>query len=110
MQENYFVEFGVESSNLNQTSDPVPSVIDITLQNQTYSVTLQELAPATIYFFRVSAVFDDVFQRYSELSAFRTYENGIENVNTFATRSMMEISVFIYLCRASTLPAIPATY
>ena len=97
MQENYFVEYGVESNNLNQTSDPVPSVMDITLQNQTYSVTLQELAPATIYFFRVSAVFEEVFQRYSELSAFRTYENGIENVNTFATRSMHGDNICLYI-------------
>lgn len=79
MQEQYFVEYGVESNNLNQTSIQVSSVADITLQNQTYSVTLQGLTPATIYYFRVSAVFEEVFQRYSDLSAFRTYENGIEH-------------------------------
>ena len=76
-QETYTIEYGVDSGNLNQISMPMQSPEDNTAVNQTYTITLQGLEVATIYYFRVTAVFDEVSRRYSEVSVFRTYENGI---------------------------------
>lgn len=42
----------------------------------TYTITLDGLSSATIYYYRVSATFDVIYSRYSEVSLFRTKENG----------------------------------
>ena len=62
---------------LDMTTDSIPSPSDTSLVNQTYSMSLQGLRPSTIYYFRVAAVYDSISTRYSELSSFRTYEEGI---------------------------------
>ena len=76
MQEEYYVEYGTDPSNLDQTSDILPSPLDTSLVNQTYQVSLQGLNAGTIYYLRVVAVFDEVFKRYSDDSILRTKENG----------------------------------
>lgn len=74
--EEYYIQYGTEETMLDVTTDSIPSPSDTSLVNQTYSITLQGLRPSTIYYFRVAAVYDSISTRYSELSSFRTYEEG----------------------------------
>lgn len=76
--EEYKIEYGVESDNLNLTSQIVNSVTDRTLVNQTYSVIIDNLEMGTIYYVRVLAQFgiDGLYKRYSDVTAFRTLEEG----------------------------------
>ena len=72
------LQYGTESNNLNLTSSTVDSVTDTTLQNQTYSVVLDDLEKGTIYYVQVLAQygFGNLFKRYSDVNAFRTLEEG----------------------------------
>lgn len=76
--EEYILQYGTESDNLNLTSSTVDSVTDTTLQNQTYSVVLDDLEEGTIYYVQVLAQygFGNLFKRYSDVIAFRTLEEG----------------------------------
>ena len=76
--EEYIVQYGVESDNLNLTSSTVDSVSDTTLENQTYSVVLDQLKNGTIYYAQVLAQygFGNLFKRYSDNIALRTLEDG----------------------------------
>lgn len=72
------LQYGTEADNLNLTSSTVDSVTDTTLQNQTYSVVLDDLEKGTIYYVQVLAQygFGNLFKRYSDIIAFRTLEEG----------------------------------
>lgn len=76
--EEYTVQYGVESNSLNLTSSTIDSVTDTTLVNQTYSIVINDLEAGTIYYMRVLAQYgvDIVYNRYSELTVFRTLEQG----------------------------------
>ena len=76
--EEYELQYGVESHNLNLTSSTIDSVSDTTLENQTYSTILDELDMGTIYYVRVLTQhgFGNLFKRYSNVFAFRTLEDG----------------------------------
>ena len=75
--EQYYVEYGREPDNFTETTDPIASPTDNTLINRTYEVTLQGLQSATVYYYRVAAVFNDIYIRYSDLDVFVTKEPGI---------------------------------
>lgn len=79
-QEQYYVEYGTDPNNLNQTTAPIQSPSDTSVTDSNYSTTLAELKPATIYFFRVVAVSDEIYRRYSEVGILRTKEPGICNM------------------------------
>lgn len=76
--EEYIVEYGVDSDNLNLTSSTVDSNSDTSLVNQSYSVLLEGLEVGTIYYIRVLAQFgiNGLYKRYSDVIAFRTLEEG----------------------------------
>lgn len=75
-QEQYYVEYGTDPSDLDQSTFPIESPSDTTITNMTYSRDLTGLEPSTVYYFRVVAVFNEVFKRYSEVAALRTKEIG----------------------------------
>ena len=77
-QEEYYVEYGTNPLNLDQTTVPIQSPEDTTITDMAYSTQISGLEEGTIYFFQVAAVYDVVFKRYSELAAFRTKETGIK--------------------------------
>ena len=74
--ELYTVFYGESQETLDQSTAPIPSYSDITLENQTYTVTLSGLRAVTIYYFLVQS-------ENSELSAntdiyqFTTTEDGM---------------------------------
>ena len=71
-QETYTVVYGNESTNLNQVSEPMES----TNGTSAYTITIDGLSTATIYYFQIVATYDVVYNRYSDLSLFRTREDG----------------------------------
>ena len=77
--EEYIVQYGIESDNFNLTSSSVESVTNTTLVNQTYSVVIDNLDMGTVYYVRILAQYgiDDLFKRYSDITAFRTLEEGM---------------------------------
>ena len=83
VQEQYYVQYGTDPLNLDQTTNPISSPSDTSVVNQTYSTTLMGLEPATIYYFRVAAVFNEIFIRYSETAVFRTKEQGKFHDNSY---------------------------
>ena len=78
--EEYYIQYGSEETELDMTTTPIPSPRDTSLVNQTYSVSLQGLSPGTVYHFRVVAIYDVVFTRYSDQTSFRTYEEGMDRL------------------------------
>ena len=74
-QEQYYVEYGTDPDNLAQRTDPISSPVDTSVVNMMYTTSL-ELNPGTIYYLRVVAVFNTISKRASEMSVFRTKENG----------------------------------
>ena len=77
-EEEYYIIYGFESDDLDETSDSIMSVSNTSLENQTYTIHIEGLDAATIYFAKVVAVFgaSGEFKRYSDTFVFRTKENG----------------------------------
>ena len=75
--EEYYITYGIENINLDQTTESVPSPLNTSLVNQSYTIILQDLSPGTIYYLRVAAVFNVLYVRYSDIISFRTYDEGI---------------------------------
>ena len=75
--EEYYVEYGTESTALDMTTASIASITDTSLVNQMYSISLENLSPGTVYYVRVAAVFDEIFARYSDIVSFRSYDEGI---------------------------------
>ena len=82
-QEQYYVEYGTDPYNLNETTAPIQSPSDTTATDNDYSTPLQELEPSTVYFFRVVAVYDEIYRRYSDVGALRTKEPGTSVIDSF---------------------------
>lgn len=81
--EEYIVVYGLSASDLNLFSETVNSINNTNINNQPYSVTLQNLDSATLYFFRVVATFgtDGIYVRYSEVLSFITlYERKFSSL------------------------------
>ena len=77
MQEEYYIEYDTSNSYiLNQRTDRISSVSDTSAVNMTYSITMDNLTPGTVYYLRVVAVFDTLSKRRSDVAYFRTYETG----------------------------------
>ena len=70
--------YGLDSGELEFTSDIVQSVLNVSLEDQSYSVVIRGLETATIYYGQVVAVFgmSGEYERYSDMFVFRTKENG----------------------------------
>lgn len=78
-EEEYYIIYGFNPDELYSTSDPIMSVSDTSLENQTYTIHIEGLEAGTIYYAQVVAVFgvSGESQRYSNDTTFRTKENGI---------------------------------
>ena len=85
--EMYYIQYGYEENVLDMTTTSVSSPTDTSLVNQTYSIMLQGLSDGTMYFLRVVAVYDDIADRFSDLTSFRTYEEG-----------SIETPLYLYAC------------
>ena len=75
-QEQYYVQYGNNSDTLDQRTNPIPSVSDTTVINQTYELTVDGLGSGTIYYLRVVAVFNILARRESDMVVNRTNEEG----------------------------------
>ena len=71
--QQYYIAYGLSSSDLNQRSAAISSVNNITLTNQVYSIDLNGLNYSTAYYFRVFAEFSNIVLM-SDLSTFRTID------------------------------------
>ena len=71
----YYIIYGPYVDELDYTSDSIQST---STQNGTYSLAIDGLDIATVYYGRVVAAFGNSgeFRRYSDAFAFRTKENG----------------------------------
>lgn len=75
-QEEYYVLYGTDPTDLNQRTDRITSSGDTSLTNQIFSLSIDGLDPGTVYYLRVVAVFDVLFKRESETIVIWTKENG----------------------------------
>ena len=77
-QEEYYIIYGFESDELDFTTESILSVSNTSLENQIYSLVIDGLKTATVFYGEVVAAFgmSGEFQRYSDIFAFRTKENG----------------------------------
>lgn len=109
-QEQYYILYGTDPDNLNQTTDSITSPLDTSVVNMTYDITLTELLSGTVYYVRVAAVFDEVFERYSETIPFITKEprkfNSITNKLPFGLKS----SFITCFCRTNIFSPISASH
>ena len=85
--ETYYVQYGTDETLHDMMSVSVMSSMDASLLNQTYSISLENLNPGTLYYLRVVAVFNYTFIIYSDIISFWTYDQGclIECYETFET-------------------------
>lgn len=96
-QEQYYVEYGTERTNLNMTTDLIQSPMDTSLLNQSYSTDLLGLSPGTVYYVRVVAVYEVIFARSSDIVFLRTYEPGTQLLTNVS--SIVANSVSLYILR-----------
>ena len=75
--EQYTVLYGESSDELDQSTSPIPSYADITLENQTYTVTLTQLDAVTTYYFRVQSQ-NSQLSSLTEIMQFTTTEAGTQ--------------------------------
>lgn len=75
MQEQYYIQYSPDPDNLVDTNS-IPSVSDTSVINATYSIVLTGLQSGAVYYARVVAVYDEVFERFSEMSVFLTKAPG----------------------------------
>jgi hypothetical protein len=71
--EQYYVAYGTDPNNLDQTSQLLNSTPDTSATDQAYTTTLTGLDRGSVYYIQVIAVFDVEFERYTE-STFVTKE------------------------------------
>ena len=71
--QQYYIAYGLSSSDLSQRSAVISSVNNITLTNQVYSIDLNGLNDSTAYYFRVFAEFGNIVLM-SDLGIFRTLD------------------------------------
>lgn len=55
-QEQYTVNYGTSSGSLDQSSIAISSTSDVSAANLTYSVSIQDLTPNTVYYFQLSSM------------------------------------------------------
>ena len=80
-QESYYVIYGVASDSLVTNSDTVQSTINITDTNLAYSITLMELHPFTLYYYKVVAT-NSYSTTESLMDSFHTSEAGMDDFST----------------------------
>lgn len=74
-QQEYYVLYGLDPSDLNYTTERIPGNANTSLTDQTYSTTIQGLTSGTLYYVQVVAEFGSVILN-SEIMSFRTIEPG----------------------------------
>ena len=84
-QEDYYVLYSKDPANLDQRTNPIPSVSDTTVTNHEYELTVDGLDSGSVYYLRVVAVFDILSKRQSELVVIWTNDEGIYIVHTQST-------------------------
>ena len=73
IQQHYSLEYGLESDNLDHTTDTISSASDITLTDQYYSIQLIGLTRQTTYYVRVrQSVGENVITISSDVVNFTT--------------------------------------
>ena len=75
VQEEYYVAYGTDPDNLDQTTLPILSPEDTNLNDQTYSTALSGLQSGVVYYIRVFAVYNIEFVRFTD-SVFIVREPG----------------------------------
>ena len=73
--EQYSISYGTTRDALNQRSDVLHSSMDITSSNTSYELTLQRLAPNTVYFFQLHSL-NSYGETATPLMMFTTAEAG----------------------------------
>ena len=76
MQEEYYIQYGIDSTTLNQRTDSILSVSNTTLINQMYELTVDGLDSGRLYYLSVVAVFKVFARRQSRVEVNRTNEEG----------------------------------
>ena len=104
MQETYTIQYGTGLNSLDSESETVSSTTDISEVNVTYTIQLNGLLSATVYYFQVAATYEVVFTRYSEVSFFRTLEDGSQ-----LPSDILQIHGSCFPFRASILSGISTT-
>ena len=107
VQEQYYVEYGENLDNLDQTSSLLLSPENATAVNQEYTTILLGLNSGTLYYLRVAAVFDIVIVRYSEVFALVTKEQGkLKEGSTYSCAYVIELKNFFIHFRAKFIPSV----
>ena len=76
-QEDYYVLYGKDPTDLDQRSNSIPSPSDTTLMNRQYELTIDGLDSGSVYYLSVVAVFDVLSKRQSEQVVIWTNDEGI---------------------------------
>jgi hypothetical protein len=92
-QETYTIQYGTGLNSLDSESETVSSTTDLSEVNVTYTIQLNGLLSATVYYFQVAATYEVVFTRYSEVSFFRTLEDEQAYYLEFLPRDNTSISL-----------------
>lgn len=79
--EYYSVQYGVIEDMLDQSSSSISSGSDITIVDQMYNITLQNLHPDYTYYYQVTAV-NTLFSTSTEVFSFQTPEAGKSHRST----------------------------
>lgn len=107
--EEYYILYGRDLENLDQESSVIFSPSDTSIVNATYTLELTGLESGTIYYAKVVAAFDIVFERFSEATVFLTKAPGKFSLNSSSSKGDLNCCVFAeqiaylpFLPRAST--------
>ena len=74
-QQEYYLEYGSDENNLNQTSDTILSESDTSLTNQAYNISLTGLERNTLYYVRVRVMIGDYIYS-SDITSFTTSDHA----------------------------------
>lgn len=74
-QQQYTVSYGLDSSDLGITTDPIPSTDDVLQTNLIFQQSLEGLVQGTTYYVQVVATFG-IYTLTSDVISFTTLEPG----------------------------------
>lgn len=80
--EQYTIYYGTTMDTLDLTSSVVSSTTDISATNTTYTISLKELTPNTVYFFQLHSV-NTYGGTTTAVMTFTTSESGTNNFRTY---------------------------
>ena len=85
--EQYTINYGTARETLDQRSATLSSTTDISATNTTYRISLQGLAPNTIYFFQLHSV-NTHGETTAAVMMFMTSEAGMNGFSTYTSESV----------------------